>query len=58
MSFELNLTEDQRRRIDAAHTPEEKAQVLSEATRDAVELTDEQLSSLADLHANWLLFVA
>ncbi|MBO7675342.1 MAG: hypothetical protein J6S63_10095 [Atopobiaceae bacterium] len=47
MSAELNLTEDQKQRIEAAKTPEEKAAVIREAMGALRELSAEQLEAVS-----------
>ncbi|MBR3316053.1 MAG: hypothetical protein IKG18_18185 [Atopobiaceae bacterium] len=50
MNFELNLTENQQRRIEEAQTPEEKAHILAEAAgiaREAAELTEADLNAVS-----------
>ena len=46
MAHELNLTEDQRRRIENAQTPEEKAAVFAEAVGDGRELSEEEVDAV------------
>ena len=47
MGTELNLTEDQRRRIDGAKSAEEKVAVIMEAADAGRELSDEQLDAVS-----------
>ncbi len=50
MSYELNLTEDQQRRIEEAQTPEEKAHILAgvaEAMLEGAELSDGDLDAVS-----------
>lgn len=47
MSTELNLTEDQRRRIEGAMSAEEKVAVIMEAVDAGMELSDEQLEAVS-----------
>ncbi len=54
MNSELILTDDQKRRIDAAQTPEENARILSEPDQPVKDLTDEQLESLSGGGGLWI----
>lgn len=47
MSIELNLTDEQERRIQGAATPEEKAAVIAEAMDTERELSEEELDSMS-----------
>ncbi len=47
MSIELNLTDEQNRRIQEAVTPEEKAAVIAEAMDTERELSEEELDSMS-----------
>ena len=50
MSFDLNLSNDQQRRIEEAQTSEEKARIIAEAAeiaRGGTELSDEDLEGVS-----------
>ena len=47
MGTELNLTEDQRRRIEDAKSAEEKVAIIMEAADAGMELSDEQLEGVS-----------
>ena len=47
MGYELNLTNDQKRRIGGAKTPEEKAAIIAEAMDAERELSEEELDSMS-----------
>ena len=47
MGNELNLTEDQRRRIEGAKSAEEKVAIIMEAVHAGMELSDEQLDAVS-----------
>ena len=47
MGTELNLTEDQRRRIEGAKSAEEKVAIIMEAADAGRELSDEQLEAVS-----------
>ena len=45
MGYELNLNNDQKRRIDGAKTPEEKAAIIREAMDTPIELSNDELDA-------------
>ncbi len=50
MDYELNLTEDQQRRIERAQTPEEKLRIIDEAfgvSRDGAEFSEGELDAMS-----------
>ena len=47
MGTELNLTDDQRRRIEDAKSAEEKVAIIMEAADAGMELSDEQLEGVS-----------
>ena len=47
MGTELNLTEDQRRRIEGAKSAAEKVAIIMEAVDGGMELSDEQLEGVS-----------
>ncbi len=47
MGYGLNLTDDQRRRIEDAKSPEERATVFMEAAGGRRELSDEEIDALS-----------
>ena len=47
MGTELNLTDDQKRRIEGAKSAEEKVAAIMEAADDGMELSDEQLEAVS-----------
>ena len=50
MNFDLNLSNDQQRRIEEAQTSEEKARIIAEAAetaRGGAELSDEELEGIS-----------
>ena len=56
MANELNLTEDQQRRIEEAQTPEEKVRIINEAlgiARDGEELSEDELDNISGGGFGW-----
>ena len=47
MSYELNLNNDQKRRIDGAKTPKEKAAIIREAMDAPIELSNDELDAMS-----------
>lgn len=47
MSYELNLNDEQKRRIEGAETPEEKAAIIQEAMDASRKLSDEELDAMS-----------